>query len=327
MPGNMLLTDVYFPRFTENQSSDEKISQVTNYLYMMLEQLRYSMGNLGQENFNETEFASIVNLITEPVYLQLQDEKKNVAALQLNANQMYLRIQNAEGQIGELSMTAGELLGRMSNAEGEVLSLVGTANSLSAKLYGVEGNVTSLTATLNSMELSVSNGETSSTIHLLANGTKISSESISFSGLVSFTDLKTKGSTKIDGRNITTGEINAVNVIGVTVQGCTVRSILSKSGGISGEMELCYLNENYVAGGIRLDDQGGGTTAESKHRMFIYTSEVNGKAFALKLEAAQDMSLEAYGNIWMKANKVQIDADTINLKGTVKINGKEWNAS
>jgi len=330
MPGNMLLTDVYFPRFTENQSSDEKISQVTNYLYMMLEQLRYSMGNLGQENFNEAEFQSIVDIITKPVYLQLQDEKKNVSALQITAEQMYARIQSNTGQISEWSLVAGELLTRMNNAEGDILNVMGTANNLSAKLTSVEGNVTSLTATLTSMELSVSNGKTSSTIRLFANSAEISSQSISFSGLVSFTDLETEGKTTIHGGNITAGVINAVDINGVNVTGCTVRSTLEKGGGVSGEIQMCYLAEELLAGGIKLDRSGAGSETENRYRMFIYTQEVDDIAFAMKLESAQDISMEAERNIWMDAVKVQVDAGTINIQGgtvnitgTVMINGKE----
>ena len=47
----------------------------------------------------------------------------------------------------------------------------------------------------------------------------ISSNSISFSGMVTFSDLSAKGSTTINGGNITTGEIDAVDVRGVKVYG------------------------------------------------------------------------------------------------------------
>lgn len=47
MPSNILTTDTSFPQLTEEQSTDEKFGVITNYLYMLLEQLRYSMANLG----------------------------------------------------------------------------------------------------------------------------------------------------------------------------------------------------------------------------------------------------------------------------------------
>lgn len=56
MPSNILTADTSFPQLKEEQSTDEKFGVITNYLYMLLEQLRYSMANLGRENFNDTEF-------------------------------------------------------------------------------------------------------------------------------------------------------------------------------------------------------------------------------------------------------------------------------
>lgn len=47
MPGNLLSADTSFPTFTPEQTNEQKLDVVTNYLYMLLEQLRYTMANLG----------------------------------------------------------------------------------------------------------------------------------------------------------------------------------------------------------------------------------------------------------------------------------------
>lgn len=57
--------------------------------------------------------------------------------------------------------------------------------------------------------LTATNGSTSSTIRLRYNGTLIDSASVSFTGVVTFSDLSTAGSTTINGANITTGTIAA----------------------------------------------------------------------------------------------------------------------
>ena len=57
--------------------------------------------------------------------------------------------------------------------------------------------------------LTTSNGTTSSTIRIKYNGVTIDSASVSFSGMVTFDDLETEGSTVINGANITTGTISA----------------------------------------------------------------------------------------------------------------------
>ena len=166
MPSNLLTVDTAFPAFTEEQTTDQKLDVVTNYLYMLLEQLRYTLQNLGAGNFNDTELDEIGQTITRPLSVQLE---------------------NAAGAIAELTLTADQLTSRLEDAEGN--------------LSAVEQYARSIT-------LSVSNGETSSTIKLLAGGVQIASQIIQMDGLVTFTGLE-EGTTVINGGCIQTGNIHA----------------------------------------------------------------------------------------------------------------------
>lgn len=116
MPSNILTTDTSFPQLTEEQSNDEKFGVITNYLYMLLEQLRYSMANLGRENFNDAEFDSIANIITEPVYVQLEGVEGEVASLQLTAQSLtqphYRRRGEHQHAAADLQQPAGAGAGR-----------------------------------------------------------------------------------------------------------------------------------------------------------------------------------------------------------------------
>lgn len=267
MPSNLLTADTSFPQLTDKQSNSEKFSVLTNYLYMLLEQLRYTLANLGQSNFNETEFEKIANIITEPVYIQLH---------------------GAEGDIAALQITAQSLTSRITNTEGNVSVLQQTAETLTSRISDTEGNISSLEQTVYGMTLKVENGESSSSISLTADGASISSQTIRFTGMVTFADLEGSGSTTINGDNITTGTISAIDI-----EGCIFRSLLSRSGSVGGEIEMCYGSMSNVAGGIRLDDQGAGTEEESEYRMYIYTDTVNRTSFALKLDSAAGISLES----------------------------------
>ena len=302
MPSNLLTADTTFPTLTQEQSTDEKFEKITSYLYMLLEQLRYSMGNLDKENFNDAGLEEIANIITEPVYVQLKDDEANIAAL---------------------TVTAAGLGARLSDAEGNITQLTATTTSLTSRISDAEGNISSLTQTVNGMTLSVTNGSSSSTIRLLANGVQLSSQSISFSGMVSFTDLSTSGWTTINGDNITTGTIEAIDIYGCTIEGSTFKSVLKADGTVGGEIEFCYLNTNYVAGGIRLDDQGAGTEYERTYRMFIYTNYVQGVGFAMKLQSASGISMEADENVFLYAGtRMTIRGDSgIYLTGDVYVNG------
>ena len=280
MPGNILSADSNFPNLSEMQTDSEKIRAIQDYLYMLLEQLRYTMANLGVQNFNQTEFEDIANIITEPVYAQLKDAEGNIAALQLQAEGLTLRIQDAEG------------------------------------------NISSLTQTVHGMRLEVTNEDSSSTISLTADGASISSQVIRFSGMVTFDDLEGSGTTTINGDNISTGTISAIDIDGCYITGSIFQSVLSSSGRVGGEIEMCYIADTVVAGGIRLDDMGAGTSTERSHRMFIYTESAYGIDFALKLQAASGMSLDAAENIAILAGTVvTIEANRININGDLYVNG------
>ena len=166
MPSNLLSVDTSFPTFTSEQTSEEKLDVVTNYLYMLMEQLRYTLANLGAGNFNDAELSEIGMTITQPIYVDLE---------------------NAAGAIHDLTITADQLTSRVEDAE-----------------YGISD----IEQYAKSITLSVENGETSSTIKLLAGGVQIASQIIQMDGLVTFTGLE-DGTTVINGGCIQTGTIDA----------------------------------------------------------------------------------------------------------------------
>lgn len=339
MPTNLFAADVSFPSLDETKSDRENLLQVTNYLYMMLENLRYTLGNLGEGNFNGAELDSIAKTINEPVFARIQNEEDRLTELSVTADGLNGRVSTAEGTISELSLSAGILSNRitsaegnistlqqtasalssqLSNAEGNISTLQQTATSLSSRMNSAEGSVSSLQQTVNSFSLSVSNGEDSSTISLNRNGVAVSSKTISFSGMVLFSDLSRSNSyTIINGGNIRTGKISAIDF-----EGCNYKTLLGSGQAISdGEIMMCYLGYGNVAGGIKLDTGGSGSPNEANWRMFIYTSKVYSVPFALKLKSSGGMSLESDQLIYMEAaTTLRIVAPSIHLAGNVYIN-------
>lgn len=303
MPSSLQTLDTAFPKIDDHKTTEENFNQVVNYLYMLLENLRYTLGNLGEENFNDAELESLAKLIREPIWARIEDNEGNIhtlnvtaqnllsqvsdldgnistlqqtaetlssrittadgnissltqtanslsskisdaegnissltqtvnglsskissaegniSTLQQTANSLSTKVSNAEGNISTLQQTANSLSSKISTAEGNISSLQQTAETLSSRITTADGNISSLTQTVNGFSLSVSNGTSSSTINLMSGSAVISSQNISFSGMVTFSDLSAKGSTTINGGNITTGEIDAVDVRGVKVYG------------------------------------------------------------------------------------------------------------
>lgn len=302
MPSNLMLSEQALPKFTEGQGDRERIAAIYNYLYMLLEQLRYTFANLGRENINDTEFEVMADTITEPLFLRLEDTDGNVSVLQNTAELLASRIQNAEGDIS---------------------SLVQTASSLTSRIEGAEGSITEISQTVHGLTFTVENGSSYSMLRLLANGIELTSANIAFTGVVTFGDLENEGFTTINGSNIKTGKIKAIEIDGCDITGSLLNTILEADGTVSGAVNLYYIDKDYLAGGIRLDDTGAGTEIERQYRMFLYTNEVNGVPFAMKLQSAGGVSIETPANIWQEAGTeiclvapdVQIDNCTINTPG------------
>ena len=55
MPGNILQADIGYPDLSRYESTEAKLNAVQNYLFLLLENLRYILRNLSPENFNEQE--------------------------------------------------------------------------------------------------------------------------------------------------------------------------------------------------------------------------------------------------------------------------------
>ena len=94
---------------------------------------------------------------------------------------------------------------------------------------------------------------------------------------------------------------------------------------MGGEIKCYYLanvSGTYLAGGLRLVDEGG--SGDSRYRMFSYTGTVAGTPFALKLESAGSMSLESSKSVYIQApDEITLGGveTTVNLVGTVRVNG------
>ncbi len=115
------------------------------------------------------------------------------------------------GGYASLKLTVDGLVVTVGDAEGDISTLQQTASSLTTRISTAEGAISSIDQYVDSLTLSVTNGSTSSTLKLMAGSTEISSQSISFSGMVAFSNL-TDGSTTISGSNIKTGTIAASRI-------------------------------------------------------------------------------------------------------------------
>ena len=99
------------------------------------------------------------------------------------------------------------------NLTGKMLEIKTSVDGLNIKASELSGQYTQLSQTVDSISLTAENGGNTSKLTLSANGIALSSADITFSGMVTFTDLSTwnQDKTIINGGNITTGQIHNLN--------------------------------------------------------------------------------------------------------------------
>ena len=304
MPSNWLYIDTNFPTFTGEEDTEEKVTTIQNYMFMLVEQLRYSLHNLDLSNMNKTAVDRYETSLTEPIYARIEDGEENVAQLALTAAGLALRLNDAEGNITSLTATAEGLSMQISDAEDDIIQLGITAQGLATQISNAQGQISTLQQTVDGFAISASNGSSSSYLYLTSNGFVVSSARITFSGMVTFLDLSSSGATTINGDNIVTGTISAITmqgneIIGGSITGATLRSVSSSDNGL--EIYYGAVSRNLLVGGIRFDDNGRGTSDEARYRMFIYTNS-GYMDWAMKLLSAGGMSLESGANIYIEAS-------------------------
>lgn len=68
MPGGFASLDTSFPNL-EGQTTEQKLRALTDYLYQLLEQLRYTLHNLGIENMNDEALKEIITMSAKQIDL------------------------------------------------------------------------------------------------------------------------------------------------------------------------------------------------------------------------------------------------------------------
>lgn len=311
MPSGMLAVDTGFPTFTDEESTEEKVVTIQNYMYMLVESLRYSLRNLDLRNMNQKAVFDFSKAITEPIYIELGSLDESLTQISTSVDGLGVRVSNAEGKITELGVTVDGLGVRVSNAEGDVASLGVTVNGLSSRVSNLNGQVSSLTQTVEGFTLTAANEDSSSLLKLTSGGIVISSTTIRFTGMVTFNDLSGSGTTVINGDNIRSGTISGVTLI--SDNGSRYVAIQN------GEVAIGEINRGNPlrAGSLYYD----GT--------YVFLESSAGKP--LKLFSATDMSIDAgpYQTVFIGSTvpqKVRIGGTNtvVEIKGDVTINGTPY---
>lgn len=178
MPSNWLYIDTNFPSFTQKESVNDKVETMQDYLFMLVEQLRYTLHNLDLSNMNKTAADEFVKQITDPIYGEIKDAEGNITQVALVAEGLAARIGDAEGNITQLQATAKGLQASVSNLNGSVTNLTADVNGIRTQVRGKIGTSeaqTLIDQSLNGITLSATSGESGTIFKLMYDGAVLAS--------------------------------------------------------------------------------------------------------------------------------------------------------
>jgi len=260
--------------------NSEKVSQVIQTVDGITEKVSQNTTNI--ENVKSDAVKEALKSTEDFLGVKLEDypSKLEVETLvETKAGEIETSLNGTiETQMGSYVKTVdmqNHVLQSIGSFEQTISESYATKDALSDVETQVEENSASIKQTAKSISLDVSNKETSAGITISLKdeeGNEISTQTgtINMSGVVTFSDLSTSGSTKISGDNITTGKISADRLdLGdcVLAPDGDVKQSLSFSGGLR-------VNSNGTANGIEIygstpyiDFHYGNSSSDYTHRI------------------------------------------------------------
>lgn len=247
MPTTFQLVETTFPN-GEGKDTQEQINGVYDCLFVLLEQLRYTLFNLDGSNINQNALSEFIKNISEPIYAKIEDTDKNVNELSITAKGLSARIGDAEGNITQLQATAKGLQASISSLDGSVTNLTADVNGLRATVSG-KIDATQAQSIFNQsatgFTLGATSGENGTTFKLNYNGVQVAST----------------GSIDLC--------VDAVNIYGTLTAGALRGGSVSLLAGDTpvGSMDLAYTGTGQV--GVGLAATYGGMKMHAAGNIFL----------------------------------------------------------
>ena len=104
MPSNLLTADTSFPSL-EGKSTKDQVDVITNYLFLLLENLKYTLANLGSENFNDSELDGLKKSFTSDVEIKVQDLDGNLTVIKQSVDSLTFTVVSLSGEFSQVQQT------------------------------------------------------------------------------------------------------------------------------------------------------------------------------------------------------------------------------
>lgn len=126
MPNAFLSIETNFPTFNAEQKTGDKVDSMVNYLFILVEQLRYTLNNLDMKNFNQTALTNFAADTTEEVVEAVTTLATRLNQTNQSVNGLASRVGTLEGLTGRVS----DLEEAMEDAEAAITDIAGDIGDL-----------------------------------------------------------------------------------------------------------------------------------------------------------------------------------------------------
>ena len=154
MPTTFQLVETTFPN-GEGKTTQEQINGVYDYLFVLLEQLRYTLFNLDESNLNQDALSEFIKNINEPIYAKIEDTDKNVNEISITAKGLDARLSNAEGDITLVVLAVLFCFLLLGSWKWDITQLDTTAKGLQVSVSNLDGAITNIKTDVNGIRATV----------------------------------------------------------------------------------------------------------------------------------------------------------------------------
>ena len=148
MPSNWLSIDSNFPSFTGEETPEQQIRELHNYLFQLREGLQYSLQNLTTDNFNTAALKNMTDAQKNEVISQLEKVYTQINQMSTEIDRLSSRVSGTENLSGRVTTAEGEitsLKNRMKKAESDI-------GSMEERFTITEGNAEDLAGRVKQLE-------------------------------------------------------------------------------------------------------------------------------------------------------------------------------
>lgn len=141
MPNAFLSIETNFPTFNRDQKPEDKIDSMVNYLFILVEQLRYTLNNLDTKNFNQTALETFAEDTTADVKAGVETVATQLNQTNQSVSGLARRVGILEGlpprvsELEDAARRAGENIGALQE---NVLTLQGSDEEQTRRLTELE---------------------------------------------------------------------------------------------------------------------------------------------------------------------------------------------